>query len=132
MRLTATSHLTLDGVMQSNGKPEPELNDGFEQGGWQVPYFGPDLDDLTGGWIAAADAFLLGRRTYQLLADYWVAGHRPRRSAGDPVERAAQVCRLHQPGPGGVDQLGSGAVDVGEAVIPGQFADCELGAGLAP
>jgi hypothetical protein len=34
MRLTVTSHLTLDGVMQSNGKPEPELNDGFEQGGW--------------------------------------------------------------------------------------------------
>jgi hypothetical protein len=39
MRLTVTSHLTLDGVMQSNGTPEPELNDGFEQGGWQVPYF---------------------------------------------------------------------------------------------
>ena len=36
MRLTVTSHLTLDGVMQSNGKPEPELSDGFEQGGWQV------------------------------------------------------------------------------------------------
>jgi hypothetical protein len=30
MRLTVTSHLTLDGVMQSNGKPEPELNDGFD------------------------------------------------------------------------------------------------------
>ena len=42
MRLTVTSHLTLDGVVQSNGKPEPELNDGFEQGGWQVPYFDED------------------------------------------------------------------------------------------
>jgi hypothetical protein len=28
VRFTVTSHLTLDGVMQSNGKPEPELNDG--------------------------------------------------------------------------------------------------------
>jgi hypothetical protein len=44
MRLTVISHLTLDGVMQDNGKPEPERNDGFEQGGWQVPYFDQDLD----------------------------------------------------------------------------------------
>jgi dihydrofolate reductase len=71
MRLTVTSHLTLDGVVQSNGKPEPELNDGFEQGGWQVPYFDEDMDRLTADWIAAADAFLLGRRTYELFADYW-------------------------------------------------------------
>jgi dihydrofolate reductase len=71
MRLTVTSHLTLDGVIQSNGKPEPELNDGFEQGGWQVPYFDPDMDRLTADWIAAADAFLLGRRTYELFAEYW-------------------------------------------------------------
>ena len=56
--------------MQSNGKPEPELNDGFEQGGWQVPYFDHDLDQLTADWIAAADAFLLGRRTYELFAEY--------------------------------------------------------------
>ena len=62
MRLTVTAHLTLDGVMQSNGKPEPELKDGFEQGGWQVPYFDADLDRMTGDWIAAADAFLLGGR----------------------------------------------------------------------
>lgn len=41
--MRVTSHLTLDGVMQSNGKPEPELNDGFEQGGWQVPYFGQGI-----------------------------------------------------------------------------------------
>lgn len=71
MRLTVTSHLTLDGVMQSNGKPEPELNDGFEQGGWQVPYFDQDLDRLTADWVLAADAFLLGRRTYELFAEYW-------------------------------------------------------------
>ena len=71
MRLTVTSHLTLDGVVQSNGKPEPELNDGFDQGGWQVPYFDQDMDRLTADWIAAASAFLLGRRTYQLFADYW-------------------------------------------------------------
>jgi dihydrofolate reductase len=71
MRLTVTSHLTLDGVVQSNGKPEPELNDGFEQGGWQVPYLDEDMDRITADWITAADAFLLGRRTYELFAGHW-------------------------------------------------------------
>ena len=71
MRLTVTSHLTLDGVVQSNGKPEPELNDGFEQGGWQVPYLDDDLGRLAIGWIAAADAFLFGRKTYELFAGHW-------------------------------------------------------------
>jgi dihydrofolate reductase len=71
MRLTVTSHLTLDGVMQSNGKPEPELNDGFEQGGWQVPYLDEDLARLVADGIAGADAFLFGRRTYELFAGHW-------------------------------------------------------------
>ena len=90
-RLTVTSHLTLDGVMQSNGKPEPELNDGFEQGGWQVPYFDQDMDRLTADWIAAADAFLLGRRTYELFAAYWSQVTDP----GDP--RAARLKGRHEP-----------------------------------
>lgn len=56
MRFTVISHLTVDGIMRSNGKPEPELNDGFQHGGWQVPYFHRDLDRLTADWFAAADA----------------------------------------------------------------------------
>src|SRR6266568_7066295 len=71
MRLTVMSHLTLDGVVQSNGKAEPELNDGFEQGGWQVPYLDEDLARLVADWIGAADAFLFGRRTYELFAGHW-------------------------------------------------------------
>jgi dihydrofolate reductase len=81
MRLTVTSHLTLDGVVQSNGKPEPELGDGFEQGGWQVPYFDDDLAGFAADWIAAADAFLLGRRTYELFEGHWSLITDP----GDPL-----------------------------------------------
>jgi hypothetical protein len=35
-----------------------------------VPYFDEDMDRLTADGIAAADAFLLGRRTYELFAEY--------------------------------------------------------------
>jgi dihydrofolate reductase len=71
MRLTVTSHLTLDGVVQRNGKPEPEPNDGFEHGGWQVPYLDEEFAGLAGAWIDAADAFLFGRRTYELFDEHW-------------------------------------------------------------
>jgi dihydrofolate reductase len=71
MRLTVNSHLTLDGVVQSNGKPEPELGDGFTQGGWQVPYLDADMARLVAEYITAADAFLMGRRTYELFEGHW-------------------------------------------------------------
>jgi len=71
VRLTVTSHVTLDGVVQSNGKPEPEVDDGFKQGGWQVPYLDDEFAALMSRWIALADAFLFGRATYELFAGHW-------------------------------------------------------------
>jgi dihydrofolate reductase len=63
--------MTLDGVVQAPGEPDEDKSGGFEHGGWHMPYF----DDLSRGWVVenltAAGGFLLGRRTYESLANHW-------------------------------------------------------------
>jgi dihydrofolate reductase len=81
MKLTTTTMVSLDGVMQGPGGPDEDRSGGFDRGGWIAPYG----DDETMGFInktyARADAFLFGRRTYDIFAGYWGAmddpGHSP-------------------------------------------------------
>ena len=89
MRLTVTTFVTVDGIMQGPGGPEEDRDDGFELGGWLVPFvdedFGRFIDDVFG----QVDAFLLGRRTYDIFAGFW-----PAAGDSDPVATAAErACR---------------------------------------
>ncbi|MEI5582532.1 MULTISPECIES: dihydrofolate reductase family protein [unclassified Agromyces] len=63
--------ITLDGVYQAPGGPEEDLEGGFEYGGWQAPYLDDESGSVIGAGIDRLDALLLGRRTYDIFADYW-------------------------------------------------------------
>jgi dihydrofolate reductase len=79
-KLVVSEFLTLDGVMQSPGYPDEDPSGGFEHGGWQMPL----MDEVAGAEImtgmAATDALLLGRVTYEIFAGYW-----PTAPADDPI-----------------------------------------------
>lgn len=71
MKLTVTTFVTLDGVLQAPGAPDEDTSDGFSQGGWQYPYVDGDMGRIITRWFEDADAFLLGRRTYDIFEAYW-------------------------------------------------------------
>ncbi|MFD3937379.1 dihydrofolate reductase family protein [Streptomyces sp. NPDC058611] len=71
MRLVLQEFLSLDGVYQGPGSPDEDTSDGFTRGGWFVPHLDEEFERQAGVWLAGADAFLFGRRTYANFARDW-------------------------------------------------------------
>ena len=69
--LVITTFMTLDGVMQAPGGRDEDREDGFEHGGWQAPVSDPASGDRMYEEFQTWDAYLLGRRTYDIFASFW-------------------------------------------------------------
>jgi dihydrofolate reductase len=98
-KLVVSEFLTLDGVMQSPGYPDEDPSGGFEHGGWQMPL----MDDVAGAEImegmAATDALLLGRITYEIFAGYWpsAGGDDPMAETINNFTKYVVSTTLHEP-----------------------------------
>lgn len=71
-KITLTTFISIDGVMQSPGGPDEDPSNGFALGGWGVPFtrdpvFGERMDAI----FARCDALLLGRATYDTFKAFW-------------------------------------------------------------
>src|SRR4030042_757606 len=69
--LTMTTFLALDGVMQAPGGQQEDVGGGSPYGGWLVPHADADMGKTMGEIFSKAEAFLLGRTTYDIFAAYW-------------------------------------------------------------
>jgi dihydrofolate reductase len=71
MKLTTTTQVSVDGVMQGCGGADEDRRGGFERGGWAMGLFDNEVMTFIEQVYQRADAFLFGRRTYELFAGYW-------------------------------------------------------------
>ena len=88
-RLFVTEFMTLDGVAQSPGGPDEDREGGFPYGGWQAPLEEPEAGGVLLEETGSMDALLLGRKTYEIFADYWP--HAPEEIPFRPVPTDPQV-----------------------------------------
>jgi dihydrofolate reductase len=70
-KLEVTEFVTLDGVAQAPGGPDEDRESGFVHGGWMAPYDDEQAGDVLFEQAQRMDALLLGRKTYDIFANYW-------------------------------------------------------------
>lgn len=93
MKLAVTMFVSMDGIQQGPGGPGEDDSNGFDLGGWLVPYADQDMGETMCEWFTDADAFLLGRKTYEIMAAHWPLITDP----NDPVGAALNTLPKYVP-----------------------------------
>ncbi|GGK64012.1 deaminase reductase [Sphaerisporangium melleum] len=89
MKLTTVTQVTIDGVMQGNGGASDEdRRNGFERGGWALGKGDDETHAFINQTYQRAEAFLFGRRTYELFAGSWGTWPEEDVPGWEPVRRA--------------------------------------------
>lgn len=70
-KIIVLSFISLDGVIQAPGGPTEDESNGFKYGGWTVPYNDDFSGKLMGEQMKGEYDLLLGRKTYDIFANYW-------------------------------------------------------------
>ncbi|MFL5797649.1 MAG: dihydrofolate reductase family protein [Actinomycetota bacterium] len=115
-KVVVINAVTLDGVMQSPGRPDEDPRDGFTHGGWAAQY----LDDQALAAVQARVAeggglqLLLGRRSYEEMLGYWNTRGGPFKDGLNNAPKYVASRTLREPLPWPNSTLLDG--DVAEAV----------------
>ncbi|PKO16829.1 MAG: deaminase [Chloroflexi bacterium HGW-Chloroflexi-10] len=65
-KLIVHQFITLDGVIQAPGDSNEDVDLGFTHGGWTHPYWHDEIGAHFGQAFMETDAFILGRKTWQI------------------------------------------------------------------
>lgn len=77
--LTAVENVSLDGVMQSPGRPDEDTRGGFDKGGWATELLMADQEAAQASMSGsgATTGMVFGRRTYDDLVGHWLGTDQP-------------------------------------------------------
>src|ERR1051326_1112895 len=89
-RLTASTFVSLDGVMQAPGGPEEDPTGGFTFGGWMFNFLDERMDISAAGFDGKDREVVLGRKTYEIFEAYW-----PYQADDHPIARTLNAAKKH-------------------------------------
>ncbi len=74
MQTRVVNHISLDGVLQSPGRPDEDTRGGFRHGGWTQQANDPAMGPVSGERMGSGFCWLFGRRSYEDMLAHWNHG----------------------------------------------------------